>query len=83
MRCHLTPVRMAKINNLQETTTARMWGKRNLLPLLVGMQAGAATVDNSMEVTVKNRATLLSSNCTTGYLTPKCKNTNLKGIHAP
>ena len=37
-----------------------MWRKQNLLALMVGMQAGAATVENSMEVPqeVKNRATL-------------------------
>ena len=38
--------------------------------LLVGMQAGTATLGNSMEVPqkVKNRATLQPSNCTTEYL---------------
>ena len=35
----------------------RMWRKGNPLTLLVGMQTGAATLENSMEVpqTVKNR----------------------------
>ena len=43
--------------------------------LVVGMQAGAATLENSMEVPQKvdNRATLQSSNCTTRYL-PKVHN---------
>ena len=38
----------------------RMGRKGNPLTLLVGMQAGAATLENSMEVPhkVKNRATL-------------------------
>ena len=38
--------------------------------LLVGMETGAATLENSMEVpqTVKNRTTLGPSNCTTKYL---------------
>ena len=38
--------------------------------LLVGMQAGAVTLENSMEVPqkVENRATLRPSNHTTGYL---------------
>ena len=38
----------------------RMWRKGNPLALLVGMQAGAATLENSMEVPQKanNRATL-------------------------
>ena len=44
----------------------RMWRKRNPFALLVGMQIGAATVENSMEVPqkVKNRTTLQSSNHT-------------------
>ena len=39
---------------------AMMWRKGNALALLVGMQAGAATLENSVEVPqeVKNRATL-------------------------
>jgi len=38
----------------------RMWRKRNPLALLVGMQTGIATIENSREVTqnVKNRSTL-------------------------
>ena len=38
---------------------ARMWRKRNAFALLVGMQTGAATLENSMEVSqkVKNRGT--------------------------
>ena len=49
---------------------ARMWGKGNPPTLLVGMQAGATTLENSMEVPQEdeNRATLQPSNCTTGYL---------------
>ena len=45
----------------------RMWRKGNPLTLLVGMQAGIATMENSMGVLqkVKNRATLWPSNCTT------------------
>ena len=39
---------------------ARMWIKGNLLVLLVGMQTGAASLENSVEVPqkIKNRATL-------------------------
>ena len=49
-----------------------MWTKRNLLALLVWMQTGIATVENSLEAPqkVKNITTLWSSNCTTGYLFP-------------
>ena len=49
------------------------------------MQAGAATLENSMEVpqNVKNRTTLWSINCTTRYLPKEYKNTNSKGYVHP
>ena len=49
---------------------ARIGRKRISFALLVGMQAGAAMLDNSMEVPqkIKNRITLWPSNCTTRYL---------------
>ena len=49
---------------------ARMRKKRNPFALLVGMQIGAATPENSMEVPqeIKNRTTLWPSNCTTRHL---------------
>ena len=49
---------------------ARMWRQRISFALLVGMQAGAATLENSMEVPqkTKNRTTLQPSNCTTRHL---------------
>ena len=39
---------------------ARLWKKRNTCALLVGMQIGAATMENSMEITqkIKNRTAL-------------------------
>ena len=48
----------------------RMRRERISFALLVGMQTGAATMENSMEVPqkVKNRTTLQPSNCTTRYL---------------
>ena len=48
----------------------RMQRKRISFALLVGMQAGAATLENSMEVSqkIKNGTTLEPSNCTTRYL---------------
>ena len=60
---------------------ARMWRKGNPLTLLVGMQAGTATLENSMEVPqkVENRAILLPSNCTIGYLPQRHKCSDLKG----
>ena len=53
--------------------------------LLVGMQTGAPILVNSMEVNqkVKNRTTLQYSNCPTGYLPQKFKNTNSKGYMYP
>ena len=52
-----------------------MCRKRNPLALVVGMQPGAATVENSMEVSqeVKNRTILQSRNLPKDY-----KNINLK-----
>ena len=49
---------------------ARMWRKRFSFALLVGMQAGAAPLENSMAVPqkTKNRTTLRPSNCTTRHL---------------
>ena len=48
----------------------RMQRKRNPFALLVGLQTGAATLENSMEVSqkTKNRITLRPSNCTTRHL---------------
>ena len=48
----------------------RMWRKGTPLALLVGMQTGAATLGNSMEVPqeTKNRYILQPSNCITRYL---------------
>ena len=55
MGYHLTPVRMAKgINNSrQQQMLLRLWRKGITFALLVGMQTGAATVGNTMEVPQK------------------------------
>lgn len=47
-----------------------MWRKTEPLALMVGMQNGAATVENGMEVPqkIENRTTLQPSNHTIGYL---------------
>ena len=45
VRYHLTPVRMAKINRKQQVLE-RMWRKGNPFALLMGMQTGAATLEN-------------------------------------
>ena len=50
VRYHLTSVRMAKINSIKNPgVSARIWRKGNPLTL-VEMQTGAATLENSMEV---------------------------------
>uniref|UniRef100_A0A9L0RES4 Uncharacterized protein n=1 Tax=Equus caballus TaxID=9796 RepID=A0A9L0RES4_HORSE len=53
----------------------RLWRKRNPHTLLVGMQTGAATRENSMEVSqkIKNRTTICPSHPTTGYLSKNLK----------
>ena len=60
---------------------ARMQRKGNPHALLVGMQTGAATLENRMEAPqkIKNRTTLRPSNCTTRYLSKEYKNADLKG----
>ena len=51
----------------------------------MGMQIGAATVENNMEVPQKtdNRTTLQSNNPTSGYLPKGNKNTDLKRYMPP
>lgn len=60
-----------------------MWRKKNPHAPLVGMQIGAATVEDSMEVPQKviNRIIRWPSDFTTGYLTPKMK-TLIQEIYA-
>ena len=54
IRYHLTPVRMTKINKSGNDRCWRGCRERGtLLTLLVGMQTGAATLENSMEVPQK------------------------------
>ena len=50
MRYHFTPVRIAII-----TKSTKLWRKGNPSTLLVGMQTGAATVENSMEFPQKTK----------------------------
>ena len=47
LKYHFTLVRMAIINHKQEVLV-RLWRKRNPCAMLVGMQTGAATVENSV-----------------------------------
>ena len=58
----------------------RVWRKGNPPTLLVGMYIGAATVEDSMEVSeeTKIRTTVWLSISTSGYISENHKNTNLK-----
>jgi hypothetical protein len=47
LRFHLTPVRIAIIQNT--TSAGEDVGKRNPNPLLVGMQAGATTLEKNLK----------------------------------
>lgn len=73
------------MDHAERQVLARTWRKRNPLTPWVGMQTGAAAVEDSMEAPqkVKNRSTLRSSNFTTGYLPPKYKSTNSKRYGHP
>ena len=55
---------------MKQQVLVRMQRKGNPLALLVGMQTGAATLENSIEVLqeTKTRTTLSSRNCTTKFL---------------
>ena len=59
--------------------------KRNPHALLVGMQTGTATVENSMDVTekIKNTITRRFSNSTTDCFPKESENTNLKRYMHP
>jgi hypothetical protein len=39
----------------QQYVLARMWGKRNPNPLLVGMQAGTTTLEKNLETSLKSK----------------------------
>ena len=85
MRYHLTPLRMAHINNSDNNRCGcgqqQGCGERGSLTLLVGMQAGVATLENSMQVPqkIKNRTILGPSNCTIRYLSKGYRYPLLKG----
>ena len=55
-----------------------MWRKENTCALLVGMQIGAATVENSMEFSqkIKNGTALSPGNFTYGNIIKETQNTN-------
>ena len=60
MRYYLTPVRMAIIKRQQITSVGKGVEKKEPCALLVGIQIGAATMENSMAIPqkTKNRTTI-------------------------
>ena len=85
-RYDLTPVRMANINNSGSNRCWRGCRERgSRLHCWWGMQASAATLENSMEVSqkTKNRTTLRPSNCTTRHLSKGYRCAVLKGHMHP
>ena len=68
---HLTPVRMASIQKTRNNTCWQGFGEEVIL--VVGIQTGAATMENGMEVTPKSKIELPydPSNCTSGHLSRK------------
>ena len=76
MRYHLTSIRTANISKSEKQVLVRMWKKGNPHALLVGMQIGAATVENSVEVPQKLNIgiALWPSNPTSGYLAKEIQN---------
>jgi hypothetical protein len=60
-RFHLTPIRMAKIKTSGDNTCWRGYReKRNILPLLVGLQTDTTTLEINLEVPQKtgNRSSM-------------------------
>ena len=60
LRFHLTQIKMAKIKTLgRQHMLERIWSKRNISPLLVGLQTGTTTLEINLEVPQKigNRST--------------------------
>ena len=73
-------------NKAPQTEGLKVTGPfRNPPALLVGMQTGAATVENSVAVPpkVKNRKITCSSNSTAGYLRGEYHNANWKRLMRP
>ena len=86
MRYHLTPIRRATINN-SGNKRCWQWMQRKTISfaLLVGMQTGAATLGNSIEIPqkIKNRSTLRPRNYTTRYLSKGYRCAVSKGYMHP
>ena len=77
LRYHLTP-EWPKWTNQETIDAGEMWRNGNPLALLVGMQIGAATLENRVEVPqkIKNRPTLWPSNSTARNLSKGYRSTD-------
>ena len=82
MRYHITLVRMAIINKSTNNKGWRGYGEKgtNPFPLLLGMQTGAGTVENSMEILQKNLngSAFQPSDPSSGNISKGTQNTNSK-----
>jgi hypothetical protein len=77
LRFHFTPVRMARIKNSRDSRCLeRMWRKKNIPPLLVGLQADTATVEISLAVPQKTGCSITgrSSSTPPGHIPRRCSN---------
>ena len=73
MRYHCTTIRMAKIQkNCHHQMLMRVYSNRNFHSLLMGMQNGSATLEDSLTVSIDTKLnvvlTIQSSNHTPRYL---------------
>ena len=70
MRYQFIPIRMATINKSINNNAGEVVGKGNPSALLVGMQTGVATMENSMAFPqkTKNRTAFSPSNSTAGII---------------
>jgi hypothetical protein len=77
LRFHHTPIRMAKIKNWKDMLP-RLWSKRNIPPLLVGVWTSTASVEIHLVVPQKtgNSATSRPTYTIPGHLPKRCSTTS-------
>jgi hypothetical protein len=75
LRFYLTPIRMVKIKTSgSQHMLERIWRKRNIPTLLMGLQIGTTTLEINLEVPQKtgNRSTWRPSYSTFGNISKRC-----------
>ena len=82
---HFTPVRMAIINKATNKVLERMWRKGNPSALLVGMQTGAATLENTTAFPPKttNTTAFRPGNSTAGIVSKNLETPIQKNLCTP